>query len=116
MMVHFKLIDISTSSDSALARGLVPTQKTSSSGDEKLVPGVDLPTASAATIRAAAVAAGEVVAARARELGQEKDAEGKGWLKDMTVSGLDAYLWAVAKDSEELRAIPRLTEMGTVMY
>jgi len=85
-------------------------------GAKKPVP-VDGPTLTPAqsyVLRAAAVEACERIVAHARAMG----AAGRGapWLGDITLPDLDNWLWAVAKDRADYRALPRFALRNTLFF
>ena len=91
-------------------------------GKGKAVP-VEGPTptpAQAYVLRAAAIEACERIVARARAMG---DAAASGqqqgappWLKDVTLPDIDIWLWAVAKDRADYRALPRFALRNTPFF
>ncbi|EST08833.1 Protein of unknown function DUF2419 [Kalmanozyma brasiliensis GHG001] len=74
-------------------------------GMQKNVAGPKLSADETYAIRAATLNVGRVVVERAKELAKE---EGREWLEGLNEVDLDGYLWAVAKDDELLRKVPRL--------
>lgn len=111
LLVHFKLLDLSGCTDSALSAGLTPAP--SSTPTPTPAPGVSLSTLSAARLRASAIDACARVVARAHELAAEDPS--RAWLGAMRETDLDGYLWSLAKEGE-LRKLPRVVETGTVFY
>lgn len=73
---------------------------------EKNHPGPKLTKDETYAIRAATLNVGQVVVERAKLLAKER--EELKWLEELNEVDLDGYLWAVAKDDEELRKVPRL--------
>ncbi|SPO30664.1 uncharacterized protein UTRI_05281 [Ustilago trichophora] len=65
-------------------------------------------------IRAATLNVGRVVVERAKQLAKEKD-KSLEWLDELNEVDLDGYLWAVAKDDDELRKVPRLV-FGSIHF
>ncbi|KAL8292927.1 hypothetical protein RQP46_000621 [Phenoliferia psychrophenolica] len=110
ILVHFKLLDVSASTDPVLAAGLTPAPTSASSTP---TPGVKLSAVSAARLRAAAIDVCAQIVSRAHELAKT-DAT-KAWLGAMRETDLDGYLWSLAKVGD-LRSVPRMVETGTVFY
>jgi hypothetical protein len=84
--------------------------------DPKRAPkdGAHLSHEDAYVLRAAAVDACELIVAEAREMsGSHAD---RPWLGTMTLPEIDAWLWAVAKDRKDYRALPRFVERDTVFF
>jgi hypothetical protein len=78
---------------------------------------VDGPTptpAQAYVLRAAAIEACERIVAHAHAMG----AAGRGapWLKHLTLPDLDIWLWAIAKDRPDYRALPRFALRNTPFF
>ncbi|KAM0753964.1 hypothetical protein T439DRAFT_378071 [Meredithblackwellia eburnea MCA 4105] len=123
MLVHFQLLDLSSSTDPVLLAGLVPstpqltnseTEATEVPSSSTPTPGVSLSASSAARLRASAVDVCAFIVKRAKELAPT-DGEKTAWLKDWNEVDLDGYLWSVAKN-KGLRDVPRVVELGTVFY
>lgn len=72
------------------------------------------------TLRAAAIDACEEIVEVARHLKDEEltgaDGQDLSWLKTITLPELDAWLWSVAKDRADYRALPRFEQRGTSYY
>jgi hypothetical protein len=84
---------------------------------------VDGPTptpAQAYVLRAAAIDACERIVARAHAMGSDGASSGQQrappWLKDVTLPDLDIWLWAVAKDRADYRALPRFALRNTPFF
>lgn len=95
-----------------------PTPQISSTeaGQPAATPKLDGPALSAKDayiLRAAAVDACEIIVQVAREEASEED---PSWRRNMTLPELDAWLWSVAKDRKDYRALPRFAERGTAYY
>ena len=91
-------------------------------GKGKAVP-VDGPTptpAQAYVLRAAAIEACERIVARAHAMGDAASGQlgtlPPPWLKDLTLPDLDIWLWAVAKDRADYRALPRFALRNTPFF
>jgi hypothetical protein len=65
-------------------------------------------------LRAAAIEACERTVSHTRAM----SAAGRGatWLKDVTLPDLDIWLWAVAKDRPDYRALPRFVLRNTPFF
>ncbi|KDN37653.1 hypothetical protein K437DRAFT_259708 [Tilletiaria anomala UBC 951] len=114
MIKHFGMIDISESSSAALQQWANPSTKPTSSANG-VEEGPELSHDEAYRVRAAALDAGVAITARAKELAQAEP-ERYGWMSTMVEVDVDGYLWAVAKDDQALRKVPRLVEKQTIMY
>lgn len=73
---------------------------------QKNKPGPKLSKDETYAIRAATLHVGQVIVQRALKLAEQGGE--LGWLKELNQVDLDGYLWAVAKDDQELRKVPRL--------
>ncbi|KAJ9093699.1 hypothetical protein QFC21_006295 [Naganishia friedmannii] len=132
MSVHLGFVDLSECTLPALrAWGATSTATTASTADadqsteatkggrKKIQEGPSLTRAEAYVVRAATVDAGRIAVERAHALAAPAASDGDnalGWLAQMTEADLDGYLWSVAKDDPELRKVPRMVELGTIMY
>jgi hypothetical protein len=67
-------------------------------------------------LRAAAIDACELIVERAATLDQSSDAETPGWMNKMSLPTLDMWLWAVAKDRADYRALDRFAAKDTVYF
>jgi hypothetical protein len=130
ILVHLGVIDLSTASpalaglfpgagaDPTLLSALfaaapVPTP----SGAADAVPIVDRPVLTPAqsyVLRAAAIDACERIVARAHAMGEAGC--GAPWLRGVTPPALDNWLWAVAKDRADYRALPRFVLRNTPFF
>lgn len=79
-----------------------------------IVDGPALTPAQSYILRAAAIEACERIVERAHAM----SAAGRGapWLKDVTLPDLDHWLWAVAKDRADYRALPRFVLRNTPFF
>jgi hypothetical protein len=135
MLIHLGVMDLSTSSPSLGLTTLFPqaNQKTTldlllslsppaSSATPKSIPkqGPSLTADQAFILRASAIDACELIVETARNLtdGELKGENGAdhGWLKNITLPQVDAWLWSVAKDRADYRALERFAERDTVYY
>lgn len=100
LLLHFDILDTSSSTDPSLTSTALASSKRLSS-------------ASATRLRVASVVAGKRIVDRAHELGATSD--DNAWLKGMTEVDLDGWLWSLGKKGE-LRKLDRIEERGTVFY
>jgi hypothetical protein len=91
-------------------------------GKGKAVP-VEGPTptpAQAYVLRAAAIEACERIVTRARAMGDAAESgqqqRAPPWLKEVTLPDIDIWLWAVAKDRADYRALPRFALRNTPFF
>ncbi|KAN0062468.1 hypothetical protein ACQY0O_004999 [Thecaphora frezii] len=108
MLVRFGILDLSQARSPTL-RAWSEKQEAAQGAE-----GPRLNREEAYALRAAALYAGEKIVERARVLA--KQGGELAWLEELNEVDLDGYLWAVAKDDEKLRAVPRMVELKTVMY
>ena len=96
----------------AAAPELPPARTTE--GVLPIVDGPVLTPAQAYVLRAAAIEACDRIVSHAHAL----SAAGRGapWLKDVTLPDLDTWLWAVAKDRPDYRALPRFVLRNTPFF
>ncbi|KAI9463691.1 hypothetical protein BJY52DRAFT_1253125 [Lactarius psammicola] len=131
ILIHFGIVDLSTAAPPALA-ALFPEAGADDSTLAALfaaapepapvtkkpallpVEGPTLTPAQSYVLRAAAVEACERIVAHARAM----SAAGRGarWLGDITLPDLDNWLWAVAKDRADYRALPRFALRNTLFF
>lgn len=138
LLVHLGVIDLSTSAPELglrtifpsagsketldLLLGLAPPPPGSEATTKKEPPreGPVLTTEQAFTLRAAAIDACDLIVQHARGLqGQElagSDGADLRWLADITVPELDAWIWAVAKDRADYRALERFVLRGSTFF
>lgn len=100
MLMHFGVIDTTSSTDPSLTPAALASNRLIS-------------TPSATRLRAASVVAGQRITARAHELAAQDPS--KSWLSELSEHALDGYLWSVGKKGE-LRDIERVAERRTYMY
>lgn len=109
-----------------LAAAPEPTAPPVRIGKGKAVP-VEGPTPTpeqAYVLRAAAIEACERIVARAHAMGSDAASSGQQqrepppppWLKDVTLPDLDVWLWAIAKDRADYRALPRFALRNTPFF
>ncbi|KAF8274590.1 hypothetical protein EI94DRAFT_1713794 [Lactarius quietus] len=129
ILIHFGIIDLSTAAlalaalfpgagadDSTLSALFAGAPEPAGRVAKKLVP-VDGPTPTTAqsyVLRAAAVEACERIVAHARAMSTA--GRGAPWLGDITLPDLDNWLWAVAKDRADYRALPRFALRNTLFF
>ncbi|KAH8992769.1 hypothetical protein EDB86DRAFT_3175253 [Lactarius hatsudake] len=132
ILIHFGIVDLSTAAPPALAAlfpgagaddstlaalfAAAPEPAPSPVAKKPVLP-VDGPTLTPAqsyVLRAAAVEACERILVHARAM----SAAGRGapWLADITLPDLDNWLWAVAKDRADYRALPRFALRNTLFF
>ncbi|KAH9176250.1 hypothetical protein EDB89DRAFT_1940063 [Lactarius sanguifluus] len=132
ILIHFGIVDLSTAASPALAAlfpgagaddstlaalfAAAPEPAPSPVAKKPVLP-VDGPTLTPAqsyVLRAAAVEACERILVHARAM----SAAGRGapWLADITLPDLDNWLWAVAKDRADYRALPRFALRNTLFF
>jgi hypothetical protein len=78
--------------------------------------GPELTVEQAFALRAAAIDACEEMVKLAHGLDLGLDADVRLWMKTITPAELDAWLWAVAKDREDYRALDRFVLRNTVFF
>lgn len=100
MLLHFKLLDLSDSTDSEIAAINLELPST-----------LKLSQRAATILRASSVACCQQIVRQAQAMKDEEP-----WLGELTEDGLDSYLWTIAKDKPELRQLTRVTELGSIMY
>jgi hypothetical protein len=70
--------------------------------------------AQAYVLRAAAIEACERIVAHAHAMNTA--GRGASWLKDVTLPNLDIWLWTIAKDRADYRALPRFALRNTPFF
>lgn len=105
MLIHNNLLNLSSSTDPALA-----SLKFLSTPNPA---GHPLSTESATILRASSISLCSQLIRRAHIL--SKEVEGKEWLAAWREVELDGYLWGIAKKGE-LRDVGRIEERKTVYY
>lgn len=81
--------------------------------------GPSLSNAQAFKLRAAAIDACGMIISQAHSLGvsgPEENQEPPDWIREITLPGLDMWLWSVAKDRPDYRALERFAQRDTVFY
>jgi len=131
LLVHLGVIDLSSSDElsslftaptsvETLQALLASAPSSKGTGDRpKSAPqgGPVVTTSQSFILRAAAIDACELIVEAARSidvksLGDEKYA----WVGDVTLPTLDMWIWAVAKDRADYRALPRFVDQNTVFF
>ena len=128
MLVHLGVIDLSTSDPSIGLGGIFsvgdeemlnillgadpdPSKNNATGKKEPPREGPILTTEQAFILRASAIDACELIVQTARGLKDEEllreDGKDLRWLRSITLPELDAWLWAVAKDRSDYRALER---------
>ncbi|GJN90455.1 hypothetical protein Rhopal_003466-T1 [Rhodotorula paludigena] len=100
LLIHHDILSLSSSSDSALA-------------SLSLASPAALSRDSATRLRAAAVTACAALVSRAHALAASDPS--RAWMAGWTEQQLDGWLWELGK-REDLRAVERVAERGTVFY
>lgn len=127
MLVHLGVIDLSESSLSdifptnlgmLLERSPTEGQPVVVAALPKSPPkdGPSLTEDQACRLRAAAVDACEMIVEVAHELASGGGHDSLEWMRDITVPDIDLWLWAVAKDRPDYRALERFVLRDTVMF
>lgn len=138
LLVHLGVIDLSTSTPSSglrdvftsagtketldLLLGASPPPPAGDQAAKKEPPreGPVLTAEQAFTLRAAAIDACELIVRTAESLQEEdlrsEDGTDLCWLKGITLPELDAWIWAVAKDRTDYRALERFVLRGSTFF
>ncbi|KAI0700888.1 hypothetical protein BC835DRAFT_1411750 [Cytidiella melzeri] len=135
LLIHLGVIDLSTSLPSLGLASLFPEASQAETLDPllalsptplptktKTVPkeGPLLTAEQAFALRASAIDACELIVETARNLSDDellgRDGTDLAWLKKITLPEIDAWLWSVAKDRADYRALERFAERGTVYF
>jgi hypothetical protein len=130
LLVHLGVVDISSSSPLLpLLLPWVPTDETltpllaAAPGGDSLnespkKEGPILTSDQAYILRAAAIDACELIVRSARSLDVPTSPEGESlqWINEITLPGLDMWLWAVAKDRHDYRMLERFVQKDTVFF
>ncbi|KAH9961295.1 hypothetical protein BC827DRAFT_1203673 [Russula dissimulans] len=97
-----------------------PAAKAAVSIPAVVVDGPVLTPAQAYVLRAAAIEACERIVAHARAMSaagpHDGSPGGASWLKDVSLPDIDIWLWAVAKDRADYRALPRFVLRNTSFF
>ncbi|KAI0344610.1 hypothetical protein BDW22DRAFT_1354709 [Trametopsis cervina] len=135
LLVHLGVLDLSTSIPSLKLASLFPEANTKDTLDAllalappppptkpKSIPkeGPLLTAEQAFTLRASAIDACELIVKTARNLQSDElirpDGTDVSWLKKITLPELDAWIWSVAKDRADYRALERFAQKGTTYF
>lgn len=133
LLVHLRVIDLSLSSLSHLFLNSVFRSEESletllelplSSSDAKYdkkqsyEEGPVVTTDQSYTLRASAIDACELIveAARTLHVNSFGESENLSWINEITLPELDMWIWAVAKDRPDYRALPRFSSKSTVYF
>ena len=108
-------------SDKSLETLFVPPLPSSHSEHDKKEPYEEGPVVTADesyTLRAAAIDACELIveATRTLDFNSSGESEKLGWINGITLPELDMWIWAVAKDRPDYRALPRFVCKDTVYF
>ncbi|KLO18380.1 hypothetical protein SCHPADRAFT_845128 [Schizopora paradoxa] len=130
MLVHLGVLDLSDSSLSNVFScssdlgGLLersPTEGQTVVAAMPKTPPKDGPTLTeeqACRLRAAAVDACEMIVEVAHELASGRDHDGQSleWMENITLPDIDLWIWSVAKDRPDYRALERFVLRDTIMF
>jgi len=137
LLIHLGVIDISSSPHlSSLFPGsgsgaildallqsspsLDDSRRSSNKADQPPPEGPVVTSDQSFMLRAAAVDACELIVNTARSLNSHDLVDSNGtslaWIKDITLPDLDMWLWAIAKDRPDYRALPRFVRKDTVFF
>lgn len=131
LLVHFRVIDLSSSSLSNLFPNpdykseeildvFKPPLPSSNSdhGKKQYEAGPVVTTDQSYILRASAIDACELIVEAARTLDVSSFGEGGmlSWINEITLPELEMWIWAVAKDRPDYRALPRLAFKDTVYF
>lgn len=133
LLIHLRVIDLSSSSLSnlfpssvsiseesleALLRPPLPSSNSEHSKKQSYEAGPVVTTDQSYTLRASAIDACELIVEAARTLDVNSFGEGEklSWINEITLPELDMWIWAVAKDRPDYRALPRFASKDTVYF
>ena len=133
LLVHFRVIDLSSSSLSnlflfpnsgseesleTLLRLPLPCSNSEHGKKQSYEVGPVVTTDQSYTLRASAIDACELIVEAARTLDLNLFGEGEklSWINEITLPELDMWIWAVAKDRPDYRALPRFAFKDTVYF
>jgi hypothetical protein len=131
LLIHLGIIDLSTNpslsglfpnaeSDETVSSllGPPPPSIKSPAGGSKVVPkeGPVLTVDQAYILRAAAINTCEIIVEIARTLEGSGENQSMDWISKITLPDLDMWLWAVAKDRPDYRALERFVARNTVYF
>lgn len=133
LLVHLRVIDLSssllsnlfTNSNSkseeileALFKPPLPSSNSEHGKKQSYEAGPVVTTDQSYTLRASAIDACELIVEAARTLDVDSfgDSEKLSWINEITLPELDMWIWAVAKDRPDYRALPRFAFKDTVYF
>ncbi|KAF8894939.1 hypothetical protein CPB84DRAFT_1837236 [Gymnopilus junonius] len=132
LLVHLGVINLSSSASlsslfpaseseenlNALLGSAPPRTKKQGSTAKSVPQGGPVVTSSQSySLRAAAIDACELMVETARALDIDSlGNENLAWVTKITLPSLDMWIWAVAKDREDYRALPRFVDQNTVFF
>ena len=139
LLVHLGILDLSTSTPSLGLQSLFPEAGADDTVDRLLALAAAAPTDAPRVrmsipkegpilsaeqgfiLRAAAIDACELIVETARSNLPDESLTGTdgtdlSWLRKITRPEVDAWLWSVAKDRVDYRALPRFAQRGTVYF
>jgi len=130
MLIHLGVLDLSNAPDlntlfpSAHSESLLDAAPRARLDEQiplytSIKEGPALTNAQAFKLRAAAIDACEMISSQARSLNiseQEDQQEFPAWIREITPQDLDMWLWSIAKDRPDYRALERFAQRDTVFY
>ena len=133
LLVHFRVIDLSSSSLSNLFHSSVskseeifdallklppPSSNSEHGKNQSYESGPVVTTDQSYILRASAIDACELIveAARSLDVNSLGESENLRWINEITLPELDMWIWAVAKDRPDYRALPRFASKDTVFF
>ena len=133
LLVHLRVIDLSSSSLSslfpnavstseesleALLRPPLPSSNSDHGEKQEHEAGPFVTTDQSYTLRASAIDACELIVETARTLDVDSFEQGEklSWINEITLPELDMWIWAIAKDRPDYRALPRFALKDTVYF
>jgi len=133
LLVHLRVIDLSSSPLSnlffnsvspsveileALLNPPLPSSDSELGRKQSYEVGPVVTTDQSYTLRASAIDACELIVEAARTLDVNSFGEGENlsWINEITLPELDMWIWAVAKDRPDYRALPRFVFKDTVYF
>lgn len=130
LLIHLGVIELSSSpslsglfpdsgSEESLKALLGPPPPKVTGDNSKLAPqsGPIVTPNQSYILRAAAIDACELIVERAHSLDIGSLSDQKlAWITEITLPTLDMWIWAVAKDREDYRALPRFIDQNTVFF
>ena len=133
LLIHLRVIDLSSSSLSnlfpnnvskseenlkGLLRPPLPSSDSEHSKKQSYEAGPVVTTDQSYTLRASAIDACELIVEVARTLDVNSFGEGEklSWINGITLPELDMWIWAVAKERPDYRALPRFVFKDTVYF